>query len=49
MYVILEQGTLSITSVIYIQLLFVSSNYIYLYFFTNSRFFGLKIFVNFAS
>lgn len=47
-YVFLGWGTLSITSVIFIQLLFVSSNYIYFYCLTNSSFFGLKILINFA-
>lgn len=39
MYVFLEWGTLSITSVIYIQLLFVSSNYVYLYFLNKTSIF----------
>lgn len=42
MYVFLEQGTRLITSVIHIRFLSVSSNYIYLYFLTNSSFFVWK-------
>lgn len=41
MHVSLEWGTLSITSIIHIQLLFLSSNYSYFYFLTNSSFFLL--------